>query len=182
MTCIVALRDDMTVYMGGDSLGTEGNRIHSLASPKVFYNGPYLMATCGSFRLRDVLAYSFQPPKPPLYAAADETHRFMATTFIDAVRECFKESGYAMAHDEQEDYDGKFLVAWRGGELWYVDGDYQVGAFLTDYAAIGAGEGVAVGAMFVTPRLKPTKRILRALEAAEYHDATVRRPFHVLSI
>ena len=65
MTAIVAIRQDNTVYMGGDSAGVAGLKITIRKDPKVFINGNFLMGFTTSFRMGQLLQYSFKPPEHP---------------------------------------------------------------------------------------------------------------------
>lgn len=174
MTCIVGLVDEGTVYIGGDSAGVGGYSLTIRKDRKVFHNGGYLFGATTSFRMLQLLRYAFTPP---VYDGESDLEQFLATTFIDAVRECFKTGGYAQKSNEQE-AAGQFLLG-MAGRLFTIDADYQVGEALDGYDAIGCGKDVALGVLYATPTLKPKKRIELALAAAERHSAGVRGPFSV---
>ena len=106
----------------------------------------------------------------------------MVRRFVPAVKKTLKEHGYERRHEEQE-YGGHFLVGWRG-ELYHVEGDYQVAREAQGYAACGCGCDLALGSLFSTERLgtsKPKPRLLMALEAAAEFSAGVRPPFTILA-
>ena len=160
--------------MGGDSAGTAGWDLVLRADHKVFRNGAYLFGFTDSFRMGQLLRWGFEPPEPPLNG---ELERFMATTFIDAVRERLKAGGWAKKSDEQE-RGGNFLVGTRG-RLFEVCADYQVAESRNGYAAVGAGDQIAHGSLYATPDKLPMDRLIVALSAAERFSAAVRRPFVV---
>jgi ATP-dependent protease HslVU (ClpYQ) peptidase subunit len=58
--------------------------------------------------------------------------------------------------------------------------DYQIARPGDEFAAVGCGEDIALGAMYATRHLPPAKRIEMALEAAERFSAGVRGPFITL--
>jgi hypothetical protein len=175
MTCIVGLiDDDGRVYIGGDSAGVGGYSLTIRKDRKVFHNGGYLFGATTSFRMLQLLRFAFTPP---VYDSTVDLERFMATTFIDAVRECLKSGGYAQKNNEQESA-GHFLVG-IAGHLFTIDADYQVGESLDGYDAVGCGEDVALGVLYATPTLKPLIRLELALAGAERHSAGVRGPFYV---
>jgi ATP-dependent protease HslVU (ClpYQ) peptidase subunit len=99
----------------------------------------------------------------------------MATTFIDAVRECLKSYGWASKANESEQ-GGTFLVAYLG-QLFQVASDYQVGRPLDGFAAVGCGDDIALGALFASAHLSGRDRAELALRAAERFSAGVRAPF-----
>ena len=116
--------------------------------------------------------------RPPEIKLDDDIDEYMATAFIDAVRDCLKSGGYATKDREQEE-GGTFLVGYKD-HIYMVEGDYQVGKPLDGFAAVGSGSDVALGALFATKGQTPRERVCIALEAAERFNAAVRAPFIVL--
>lgn len=182
MTCIVGLVADDKVYIGGDSAGSNSWQLTVRKDTKVFRNGNFLIGACSSFRMIQLLQYAFRPPvyEKPLEDNPEYLSCYMATSFIDAVRECFKTGGYAKKEAEQES-GGTFLVGFQG-RLFCIQDDYHVGEALCGYSAIGDGEDVALGALYLSGELMPENRLQLALEAAQYHCTGVRGPFVIESI
>jgi len=174
VTCIVGLVEDGKVYIGGDSAGVAGYSLTVRKDRKVFQIGDVLIGGTSSFRMLQLLQYAL---KLPDYDAETNLDRYMATTFVDALRQCFKDGGYASKQNEQES-GGTFLVGFHG-RLFEIEADYQVGEPLSGYAAVGCGAEIATGAMYATPDMQPKKRIELALQASERHNAGVRGPFHI---
>ena len=177
MTCIVGLVADGRVHIAGDSAGISGLDLTVRADRKVFTNGEFIFGCTTSFRMTQLLRYALVPPKR--HADVD-VMRFMCTDFIDAVRNCLKNGGYAR-RDSDVESAGTFLVGYAG-RLFSVFSDYQVGEANTAYEACGCGEGYAKGAMFANSSLPPVERLTQALAAAEAHSAGVRGPFCFESI
>lgn len=173
MTAVVGLVHRGRVHLGADSAAVSGWALTVRADEKVFTSGPYVLGFTSSFRMGQLLRYSLTPPEPP----ATDLPRFMTTGFVDAVRTCLKEGGYAGKTSEQE-FAGTFLVGVHG-HLFQVESDYQVGEAADGYAAVGCGRDIGLGALYATARTEmPVKRRLRiALEAAERFSAGVRGPF-----
>lgn len=173
MTCIAGIAHNGMVYLGGDSAGCSGWDLTVRADPKVFVNGPYVIGYTGSFRMGQLLRYSFAPPAPE----AGDLHRFMCTTFVDAVRKCLKDGGWATRDKEQE--EGGIFLAGTAGHLFSVESDYQVAEALDGFFAIGCGNQAARGALFATASgvLTAQERLEVALRAAERLSAGVRGPF-----
>ncbi|MFB7273986.1 hypothetical protein [Streptomyces sp. NPDC056244] len=172
MTVIVGLVHKKRVYLGGDSAGVAGHQITVRRDPKVFTNGPYAMGFTTSFRMGQLLQHAFKVPRPK-----GDLDRFMVTTFVNALRTCLKDGGWARKESEQEQA-GTFLVGVRG-RLFAIDSDYQVGEALDGYAAVGAGDEFALGALHATADLpmKPRVRLAAALAAADHHSAWVCAPY-----
>lgn len=179
MTAIVGLVHEGSVWIGGDSAGTYaqsyGQQIR--ADVKVFTRERYAFGFTTSFRMGQLLRYSMRvPEKPP----SRDLEEFMATDFIDAVRDCLKQGGFARKDNEVE-RGGGFLVGYLG-RLFMIGGDYQVGENVVPYNAVGSGEDIALGALHATQglRLNPRARIRSALEAAATWNAAVRPPFKIV--
>jgi len=172
MTCIVGIVHREGVIIGGDSAGVTTYRIVRRADEKVFQVGEFIMGFTDSFRMGQILRYSFVPPA----RGAEDDLTFMNTKFIDAVRQCLKSGGYARKSDEVES-GGTFLVGYKG-KLYCVESDYQVGISLEEFEAIGCGEEFALGCLHATPGQDPRARAQMALEAAARFSTGVRGPFN----
>lgn len=175
MTVIVGVVEGDKVWMGGDSAGLTGYGLTVRADQKVFRNGDFLMGFCGSYRMGQLLRYSFTPPRQP---RRSDVYRYMVTTFVDGVRESLKKGGFARKKEDVEEIDGSFMVGYRG-RLFMVEEDYQIAEAVDGFAAIGCGQEIAQGALCVTQGMEPRKRVRAALDAAERYSAGVRRPFAV---
>lgn len=174
MTCIVGLVDNKDVYIGGDSAGVSGNDLTVRTDGKVFHNGPFLFGFTSSFRMGQLLRYAFTPPEHH----SDLTDmQYLVTVFVDALRTCFKDGGFATKASEAES-GGNFLIAYRG-HLYEIHSDYQIEEAADGYNACGCGEHYATGSLFATEGQEPEKRVKMALRAAERFSAGVRGPFVV---
>lgn len=176
MTCIVGLMDNGKVYMGGDSAGVSGLDLTIRADEKVFRNGDFLMGFTSSFRMGQLLRYKFKPPVQP---DDMDDYEYMVTLFVDEIRQCLKEGGYARNNNGEES-GGTFLVGYKG-QLYIIDSDFQVGKPLDNFAACGCGDLIALGSLYSTQDLKPELRVQMALEASERFSAGVRAPFKIMS-
>lgn len=174
MTCVVGLIDRDGVYVGADSAGVSGWDLIVRADPKVFRNGEVLIGFTSSFRMGQLLRFTFEVP---LHPEGISTEHYMATHFVDGVRQCLKEGGYAEKLNEREK-GGAFIVAYRG-ELFIIESDYQVSQPADNFAAVGCGNQVAHGALHATVGMPSRNRVELALAAAERFCAGVRAPFRV---
>ena len=173
MTCIVGVVENGHVYIGADSAGVGGYYDLTIRRDcKVFRNGAFLLGGTSSFRMLQLLRYAFMPP---VYTPDTDLEKYMATVFVDAVRQCLKDGGFAQKSNEQET-GGQFLVGFHG-RLFCIYADYQVEEALCQYNAVGSGANVALGALYATPMMQAKKRLELALQAAEQHNAGVRAPF-----
>jgi ATP-dependent protease HslVU (ClpYQ) peptidase subunit len=178
MTCIVGLVDKEKVYIGGDSAATAGYLVLKRIDTKVFNKGEFVIGATTSFRMIQILNYSFDPPE----ITKDDLHEYMCTDFIKAVKKAFKKNGYKKSYSDGEDKGGSFLVGVRG-RLFEIDTDFQVGENLDGYASIGCGYHFAYGSLYSTESFEysAVKRVSTALEAAAKFDTAVKEPFIIKS-
>jgi ATP-dependent protease HslVU (ClpYQ) peptidase subunit len=177
MTCIVGLIDGNRVWMGGDSAGVSGLDITVRADPKVFRNGASLIGFTSSFRMGQLLNFKLRLPEQE---PGTDVFRYMVTEFVDSVRECLKEGGYAQRNNDAET-GGSFLVGYRG-RLFSIQSDYQVCEAERGFHAIGCGADYALGALASNTHLPAEQRVRQALDVAETFSGGVRAPFRIDSI
>lgn len=105
MTCIAGFIEDGRVWIGGDSAGVGGYSLTVRADQKVFRNGKMLFGFTSSFRMGQLLRWALTIPDHDPRA---DVEKYMATVFVNAVRECLKTNGFATKKDEVET-GGTFL-------------------------------------------------------------------------
>lgn len=176
MTCIVGIATNGKVTIGGDSAGVSGLDLTVRSDEKVFKNGEFLFGFTSSFRMGQILRFSFTPPAR---SEGTEDYKYLTTTFIDAVRAALKAGGYASNKDGAE-IGGTFLLGYRG-KLYQVYSDYQVASTADEFAACGCGEKIALGSLWTSRKHGDSaQRIRVALRAAERFSAGVRGPFTII--
>lgn len=180
MTCVVGLEHEGRVWIGGDSAAIESEvlSLRVRGDPKVFLVQRMLFGFTRSFRMGQLLRFSLIIPAQP---AKSDDYRYLCTDFINAVRECLKNGGFAQTSEEGAEQGGNFLIGYRG-RLYNIDGDYQVGIPQIGFDACGCGGDYALGSLFSTQKTKldPRKRIMMALTAATYFSAAVSPPFTIM--
>lgn len=186
MTCIVGLEHEGKVYIGGDSAGVAGWSLTVRADEKVFtrtlpFGGQAVFGFTTSFRMGQIIRYVLDIPGEGI-TEPDGTDAWLVTRFVPALREAFQAHGYQKVESDRAE-GGTFLMG-IGGRLYRIESDYQIGRAVSRYDAVGCGDGLALGSMHTTRdaslRLEPRERVWFALEAAEAHNAGVRRPFNVV--
>lgn len=167
--------------IGGDSgaASPEGG-IWERADRKVFCNGPYAMGFTSSFRMGQLLRYRLEAPIPS-HDDLDDMDRFMATTFIDAVRRVLRDGGFAKVAEGQEE-GGQFLVG-IAGRLYDIGEAYDIGRNSCGYNAVGGGADLAFGSLHTTAMfdISPKDRIEYSLNAAAEFNTGVIPPFVVFN-
>lgn len=178
MTCIVGIIEGKKVYIGGDSAGVSGLNVTIRKDTKVFKVDKFIFGCTWSFRMIQLIRFSFKPPK-----RYDETdvYEYMCTAFINELRQCFKNGGFARVSNGEEE-GGQFLVGYEG-RLFDIHSDFQVGESEKGYSSCGCGQSYAIGALdAMDTELPAENRIRKALEIAVYRSGGVRPPFIIVSI
>lgn len=175
MTCIVGIEVEDGVLIGGDS-ATSNGWWHAVWAdvPKVFELGPYVLGFTTSWRMGQLLRYRLNVNPPDSW----DVDRFMATTFIDAVRHCLKDGGWRKDESGREE-GGSFLVGVRG-RLYRVESDFQVAHLADGHDAVGIGDLPALGSLYTTRGRDAMERVGLALDAAAHTTVGVLPPFHVV--
>src|SRR5689334_16657482 len=132
MTCIVGLIEKKKVYIGGDSAGVAGLDVTVRKDPKVFKVGDFVIGCTTSFRMMQLIRFSFNPPKR---FEGDDIFKYMCSEFVNVLRRCLKDGGYAKKENEEES-GGTFLVGHQD-RLFRIDSDYQVGESQKPFEAVG---------------------------------------------
>jgi len=161
--------------MGSDSAAVDENNTFLRSDGKIVKKGDFMFAFTGSFRLIDIIRFSFTPPKHP---RGLETREYLCTVFIDMLRDCLKDKGHLQYKDGAEEIDSNVLIGYKK-RVFLVDEDLQIGEPHDNYCAIGCAELIALGAMAALhkTRKKPRDKILEALQIASYFDGVIKPPF-----
>lgn len=177
MTCIVGHIDKGVVTLGADSAGVGGYTIEARRDPKLFRVGDFIIGCTSSFRMIQLLNFSLELP----LVGDTDIYKYMCTSFVTAVRECFAAGGYLRKESEREE-GGTFLVGYRD-RLFCVQDDFQVAELECPYNAIGSGEEYAKGALHAVQGVEigSSQKVKVALEAAAHHSNAVCPPFRFLN-
>jgi hypothetical protein len=181
-TCIVGLIHDNIIYMGADSAGVNSNFQRTIrVDEKVFVKADMIFGFTSSFRMGQILRYSFSPPKQEI---GEEDYTYLASRWIDALIECLKTKGFAKVHDNE--VSGGFFLLGFNGKLYRIESDFQIGMGTNPYDAVGCGEPYALGALRTTENRPegwtPKERVIHALETAEHFSAGVKGPFIIKTL
>jgi ATP-dependent protease HslVU (ClpYQ) peptidase subunit len=181
MTCIVGIEHDGKVYIGGDSASTQGEYLTVRSEEKVFVRDSFAFGFCGSWRMGNLLRYSLTMPTYTEQLSEDAEMAFMAGEFVNSLRECLKDGGFAKVENNVEAIDGVFLVGWKG-KLYICGEDFQIGHAAQGFYAIGSGAAHAEGALYaLSASMPPIEKLRCALDTAEALIASVQGPFKVVS-
>jgi ATP-dependent protease HslVU (ClpYQ) peptidase subunit len=166
MTCIVGIKSERGVLIGGDTQGSGGWNQRDRMDDKVFLLGKHRRVAVGftsSYRMGQILR--FHLTLPDLDSDLDP-YEWAVTRFVPAAREALKAHGYVKIENSREE-SGTFLLAVRD-RLFSVHDDFQVAEVAAPYNACGCGEEYAMGALHAVEKMKgaPRWKLRVALEAA----------------
>lgn len=178
MTCIVGFIDkkNKSVVIGADSAGVSGLDVTVRKDEKVFKNGEFVIGCTSSFRMIQLLRFSFTPPK----VYDKEIYEYMCTDFVNEIRKCFDTGGYLQKYSAGDEKGGTFLVGYKD-RLFKIGEDFQVAEALQGYDACGCGVNYALGSMFNTQEKSVKNIVANALKCAENFSGGVRAPFKILT-
>lgn len=176
MTCIIGMIKDGEVYIGGDSAGVSGYYTTQRKDHKVFKKGKFVFGFTSSFRMGQIIQFCFNPPE---IDEKKDTFEYMVSDFIPALKLTFKEHGFNRS-ESSVDSCGTFLCG-VNGRLFAVEDDYQVSELMDDFASVGCGREIAMGAMSATSIADPRDAILNSLLIVEKYSAGVCSPFNIVT-
>jgi hypothetical protein len=189
MTCIVALSVGNKVFLGGDSAASDekSGLILQTVDPKVFKVGQFGIGFVESFRMGQILQYSWTPPIYKPTTGYKNLDKFMRTKFVESIKEAYQENGYGRfgnSAPEDGDEGGIIIIAVQNtGRIFIMDVDFHVAEVDVEYLAEGSGQQVALGSLFSTTAVKtPRKRVRMALEASAKFIMSVRGPFTIIEV
>lgn len=174
MTCIVGIATGDKVYIGGDSITSDGYSRNVTARRKVFRSGELLIGTCGSIRASNLLQQSLTIRA---LEEGESAEHFLVTGVIEAMRTLLKTGGVSKIENNVEQGED-MLIGFRG-RLFSVANDFQVDTYTDGIAAVGAGEAYARAAVLALSDLPPEARVRRALEISAELCALVSPPFFI---
>jgi len=178
MTCIVGLKTEKGIYIGGDSaIASDENLIQTMADPKVWKKGQFIFGYAGTLRVGQVIKYNLKIPP----VNNREPTEYMVTAFVDAMRKILKKAGAAREEHKEEEQSNQFLVGFRG-HLFEIDSVYSVCEIADEFVSIGSGTEYALGSLHTTKDLDPDYRIQKALEASSHFSSWVAPPFHTVKL
>jgi len=191
MTCIVALTNGVDIWMGGDAAGIgEDHKYDVHALPKVFRRysesreTPWLFGFAGSFRVGQAIEDSLALPDPPS-TRKRSIKAFIVRDVIKRLRECLEEHRVLTSKNGVKSMDGTSLIIGVAGHIILIESGFEVLCSAKSYDAIGNAADIAKGSLYTSELVKskvdPHTRIKIALAAGSKHDASVQKPFTIIS-
>lgn len=180
MTSVCAITDGKKIIMAADSQATVGYQKSIRITPKVFKRDGFLFGCAGSFRMIDILQYSFILPKHEPDINVEE---YIRNIFINELRDCFKKYGFCKITENVEYFEsgGSFLLGYRG-RIFSIEADFQVAENIFHYDATGSGAQLILGAFYALKHLKLSQKetLDYVLGAATTFDCGTSPPYHFI--
>lgn len=173
MTCIVGITDGNTVYMGGDRGGSDNETIISLARPKIFVNGDWLIGYSGNMGNGQLLEFITLPA----VGEDDDPYRLLRMEVVEEIKSALDTYG-----SSNEDDGTDILIGCKGRLFEMTIGEWGVAEVLE--TAIGSGGTFALGSLYTSLyyTYSNKERIEHAINAAITYSPTCQGPIDVLSI
>ena len=155
MTCIIGYVDkkENCVWMGADSLGSNGFTKSVENQPKVFKNSIFkniVMGSTSTFRHIDLLKYSDKLfEEIDWYKKTELDHKYIVTKFIPNLIKLFDEG----IKSEADRAKGANFIIGARDKLFEVQMDYSVLEHSDGYTSVGSGEYTALGSLYSTKNL-----------------------------
>lgn len=168
MTCIVAISDGNTVYMGGERGYSDEHVIIPSLEPKIYDKGLYLIGYAGNAGTGQNVVHNFNPPA---FVTNTKVDNYMYRSFIPALRKFLKD-------DIDKDDDTSLIIGIKGRVYEISVQDYQC----TEYKeiAIGSGMPYALGSLHTSKDLPAKERVHIAIESAITYSPTCQGPIDIL--
>lgn len=163
MTVIVGWFDKRSAWIGGDSGAFSSDTVTIASDAKVWKSEDSLVGIAGSFRQGEI-AKECGIGDP--YALRDH----LSTVWEGR-------------NNVPEEWGAELLVVNTTG-IYYITDDFAVVKCRENYGSVGAGEAIALGALFALEgtTITPKDRLTTALKSASTHGLMARPPFKILSL
>lgn len=174
MTTIVAIQGQGWAVLGAERRASDEDGFTSVMHcPKIFKNGPALIAGAGSVRGLNIIEHGWSAPS---FGTTKTVEQYLTRKFIPSLRKAFIEAGYDMKSDKDvAEQDNDLIVAIRG-RLFSIASDYSWDSCSKGLYKAGSGGKYAMGALAVldahkakTP-VQAENLIRKAITAAISYD------------
>lgn len=148
MTCVVGYKYDGKVWLAGDQRGGSIYFCEDHKSlSKVFEVKDFIIGYTDSFRMGQILQYSWSPP---VKQEGQDDDSYIYRDIVNSLSAVFDSCEFG-SKEGVEKRAGKFLLGWKG-RLFTVQSNLSILEH-DDFTACGCGENFARGAMHVMSTL-----------------------------
>lgn len=185
MTCVVGFLDkeSKTVYLGADSLGSNGFTKAVYQQKKVFHSKDtkeLIIGLCGRFNFQ-ALEYENLLDEATLLKDGI-TREYLITQFIPRLKELVVKYNSNINSEGINYMDGDLLFGYKD-KMFKIQGDYSLLEVTDNYDSVGSGEYFALGSLFTTENtdMKPIERIHKSLQSASKFNVGVSAPYYIIN-
>jgi ATP-dependent protease HslVU (ClpYQ) peptidase subunit len=191
MTCIVGYSQNKKVWIGADSGGIDvGQQYFRIRKdPKVFINDGIIYGGSGSFRMLQLLQYSFKR-KPHRKELSDL--EYIHTVLVEDFIKFFETHKIGKIEDNIQYGLGYTFMFGYKGKLYSCDCDFQIAEHFENYDSCGSGYEYALSTIFTLESIKselnvpekdwPEYIITKGIESACKFSNTVFPPIVIKSL
>ncbi len=184
MTAIAAVIHNGQVHMMADSAACSQQLLVTRKVPKAMERkgqdgAVWTFGVAGLAAITQTFEYILELPKLP--PDCSDIRKFVVVELLSHLREALTKENLLEKKDGVNRMDATVLVGLQG-HLFCIDEVLYVRESIYDFETVGSGRDEAWGVLFATPNLPPEERLMLALEAAEAHTPSVRRPFGIHTI
>lgn len=173
MTCVVGYKYAGKVWLAGDQVG--GNnyfRENHTNLSKVFQVKDFILGYTTSFRMGQILQYSWNPP---VKQEGQDDDTYLYRDVVNSLSGVFDSCEFG-SKEGVEKRTGQFLLGWKG-RLFTVQSNLSILEH-DEFAACGCGEDFARGAMHIMSTLteiwkRPEDFLKNAILAAARYSPSV---------
>lgn len=179
MSCVVAMTNGKTVWMGGDSAVTDNETVTIVNNRKVVLVGDILLGHVGGLRPGQVIEHTKSLQRKRGNKPVDQyVYEWLEAARSQVIKVCPFDS-----EDEEDlgtqDPDVTFLLG-HAGRIYLVDRSWTLIDVAATYFAIGLGAPFAMGALTQLANQPEEDAVRTALEVSALFCPSVAAPFYVL--
>jgi len=188
MTCIIGLKKDQHIYIGGDSCGSDQFSYRDCyLDRKVWKIGDqFIFGGSGSYRAIQILKTYLPYDKSFLSKSKNwkkSPSTFMIRHFIPTIKKLFEQHDFSQKKDEKSEQSANLCIGFKNGLFLFGD-EYDI-LEIKSFCTIGSGYQLSQGAMSVLiedKNLTPQQMIKKALTVTARHMGSVTPPFHIVNM
>lgn len=182
MTCIVGIKDGSRIYLAGDKLGSSPLLKRNYRHSKVFFAGEFLVGTCGSYRLGQLLKNRLS--EISLKNEFGNPMEILVNIVVPEIQKIYEDNNISNSARvgnliKIEEDSCQLIVGFRK-RLFEIVSDLSVLEALDDFTAVGFGCQYALGSLNETKELSPEKRIEKAFKTAFKYNPFVSGEFDII--
>lgn len=185
MTCVVGMLDkeNKTVYLGGDSLGSNSYTKTIYKQRKVFHSkdtNDLIIGICGSFNFQGLEYEKLLDETKLLKGEIDR--EYLITKFIPNLRRIISSYNCNESKSGIDSMEGVLLFGYKDN-LFMIQSDYSLVESTDGYLSIGSGMDYALGSLATTynDEIPIVDKIHMALKSATKHAVGVEPPFYIIN-